>query len=459
MNILIVADDHRSYHSLQELLLQNNHSVFFCGKQGDVVSFIRDNDIKIVIIDLVKEELQDFEFLQLVKSFDLMIEVIIVGDPASSEKVGESIRLGACEYVTKPLNINNFQPLLKRMQDKSVLRQETLLLQKELNRKYMFQGIIGKSSCMLDVFSLIERVARYPCTVLITGETGTGKEMVAHAIHKMSPRSNKKLVVCDCTALPESLFESELFGYVQGAFTGANRTKKGLFEEAHEGTLFLDEIGNLPFPLQSKLLRVLEEHQFRRLGSTENIKQLDLRVVAATNRDLKTDIKNKTFREDLFHRLSIVNIHLPSLQERQEDILLLCRHFIFQYNKKLNKAIRGTSRRVQKILSDYEWPGNVRELENVVERSIALCPKTFIDIDDLPKYLEERYARGESSPVESNRFLSLDELEKQHIKRVMEAYQGNIQQTARILGVSRYTLYRKLKKIYDVDGMIQGSKA
>jgi DNA-binding NtrC family response regulator len=449
MNILIITDDHRSFHSLQD----------FCGKQGDIVSCIRDNDTEIVIIDLVQEELQDFELLQLVKSFDLMIEVIIVGDPASSEKVGESIRLGACEYVTKPLKINNFQSLLKRIQDKSILRQETLLLQKELNRKYIFQGIIGKSPYMLDVFSLIERVARYSCTVLITGETGTGKEMVAHAIHNMSPRSNKKLVVCDSTAMPESLFESELFGYVRGAFTGANRTKKGLFEEAHEGTLFLDEIGNLPFPLQSKLLRVLEERQFRRLGSTENIQQLDLRVVAATNRDLRAGVKNNTFREDLFHRISIVNINLPSLRERQEDIPLLCRHFILKYNKKLNKAIRGTSRRVQKILSDYGWPGNVRELENVVERSVALCPKTFIDIDDLPKYLEERYAIIESGPAESDRFLPLDELEKQHIKRVMEATQGNIQQTARILGVSRYTLYRKLKKIYDGDGVTKDSEA
>lgn len=398
-------------------------------------------------MDLTLKEIQDFALLQLIKSFDPLIEVIIIGDSTTSDKIGESIRLGASEYITKPLRIQPVQLALKRINEKNTMRQETLLLEKKLNGKYLFQGMIGKNPRMLDIFSLIEKIARYSTNILLTGKTGTGKEMVAKSIHNLSPRSQKKLVICDCTTMPETLFESELFGYVRGAFTGADKTKKGLFEEAHGGTFFLDEIGNLPFIMQSKLLRVLEERVFRRLGSTENI-HLDIRFVSATSGDLKTEIKNGTFREELFHRLNMVEINLPTLKDRKGDIPLLIRHFLKRYTKKFNKPIQGMSRRAQQILLNHDWPGNMRELENVIEYSVTICSKTFTDIEDLPKYLQKytisKKKTGHSKP---ENLITLEELKRKHIKKVMKATNNNIRESAQILGTSRYTLYRNLKNI------------
>lgn len=447
MHLLIVTDEPQSFISLQEFLTENNHKVFFCGKQEDIPSYIKKKGIKLIVMELRQEELKNLTLLKEIKNLDPLLEVIIIGSAASSEEIGETIRLGAIEYVTKPFRIQSIESTLKRINKKALLRHETLQLEKELSEKYLFEGMVGKNPYMLEIFSLIERVAKYPINILITGETGTGKEMVTKAIHKLSPRFKKKLVSCDCAALPETLFESELFGYVKGAFTGADKTKRGIFEEAHEGTLFLDEIGNLPPLMQSKLLRVLEERQFRRLGSTENI-NLDIRLIAASSRDLRVSTKDTTFRIDLLHRLNTVEICLPALKDRSEDIPILARTFLDRYNKKLNKTIKGMSQRVQKTLSNYNWTGNIRELENTLEHSIAVCQKSFIDIEDMPKYLQEySVLYKEGIPSHDMNLLSLDELENQHILKVMNATQGNIQQSAQILGRSRYTLYRKLKKI------------
>ena len=287
-------------------------------------------------MELAKKELKDFTLLKLIKNFDPIIDVIIISEPVSSGKIGEAIRLGASEYIRKPLKINDIEFILEKIKKKIVLRKDTLQLEKKLASKYQFEGIIGKNPYMLDAFSTIEKIAKYSIKILITGKTGTGKEMVAKAIHKLSLRSKEMLVTADCAALPESLFESELFGYVKGAFTGADKTKKGLLEEAHKGTFFLDEIGNIPLPLQSKILRVLDEGEFRRLGSTEII-HLDTRFISANNKDLKMEIKNGAFREDLFHRLSTVEITLPALKDRKEDIPLLIRYFIGRYIKKFNR--------------------------------------------------------------------------------------------------------------------------
>jgi len=447
MSFLIITDNPQYYNSLQKFLLKNNYNVIFCGKQEDILSKIEDKGIKFIVMDLTKREIKDFALLKLIKNYDPLLEVIIIGDTASSEKIGESIRLGASEYITKPLRIQSIELVLKRIKKQIVLRRETLLLEKEISSKYLFQGMVGKSPHMLDIFSTIERIAKYTTNVLITGKTGTGKEMVARAIHQLSSRSKKKLIICDCSVVPKNLFESELFGYVRGAFTGADKTKKGLFEEVQGGTLFLDEIGNLPLFLQPKLLRVIEERQFRRLGSNEDI-HIDVRLISATGRDLKLGIKNRNFREDLFHRLNILEINLPALKDRKEDIPLLMRYFLEKHTKKFDKNIRGVSRRVQKILLNYSWPGNIRELENVIEHTVALCLKTFIDIDDLPKYLQEsQVIEIEMVSSELKKFLTLDNFEKQYIKKVLEATQGNIQRSAQILGISRYTLYRKIKKL------------
>ena len=443
--VLFITDSAHPYGHIQKFLSDNQCPVFFCRKSENILSYVEEKKILFVIIDMTEEEIEDLSLLKLIKNFDPLLDIIIIGDSVSSEKIGETIRLGASEYIAKPVKVQTIQSVLAKIREKSTLRHETYLLEKELNGKYLFQGMIGKNPQMLDIFTLIERISRFTTNVLITGKTGTGKEMVARAIHELSPRRQKKLVICDCSVLPESLFEAELFGYTKGAFTGADRTKKGLIEEANEGTLFLDEIGNLPLFLQPKLLRILEERRFRRLGSNESI-SLDIRIISATGQDLKAGIRNRTFREDLYHRLNILEINLPSLKERKEDIPLLIRHFVKKYATRFKKKIAGMSRRVQKILINHDWPGNVRELENIIEHASAICLKSFIDIDDLPKYLQKSQGRKGSIHPDFKEYITLEELEKRYIVRIIEATQGNIQQSAQILGISRYTLYRKMKK-------------
>lgn len=446
MNILVVSDKSEFFDSLKEILLDKGYTPVFCKKKEDIFASVKDKEIKIILLDFVREEIQDTELIKGIKSFDPLVEIISIGEPVSSFKIGELINLGISEYINRPLKIDEVQSALERIENKKTLRKDTFLLEQELNRKYVFHGMVGKNPFMLETFALIEKIARYPVNVFISGSTGTGKEMVAKAIHELSQRNKKKFVVCDCTTIPENLFESELFGYVKGAFTGADKMKKGLFEEAEQGTIFLDEIGDLPFPVQAKLLRVLEEKHFRRLGSTELI-SLDIRIVSASNRDLKLGIKNRTFREDLYHRLHVVDINLRALKDRKEDIPLLSRHFLDNCKKKFNKDTRGMSQRVQKILLSHDWPGNVRELENVIEHSVALCQKSFIDIEDLPKYLQKLSIVEESSVSEVGNLSTLEDMEKEYIAKVMKSVGGNINQSAQILGISRYTLYRKLKKL------------
>jgi transcriptional regulator with PAS, ATPase and Fis domain len=299
---------------------------------------------------------------------------------------------------------------------------------------------------MLEVFGLIENIAKHFTSVLITGETGTGKEMVARALHATGPYRDKNLVICDCASIPESLFESELFGYRKGAFTGADRDKRGLFEEADNGLIFLDEIAEIPIAVQAKLLRVLENHQFRPLGANENM-SIDVRVIAATNRDLDDAIRNDTFREDLFHRLNRVEIHLPPLRERLEDIPLLVRHFVQTHSKSHSKSVRGVSRDVQKIFLRYGWPGNVRELENVLESASMMCKKDFIDVPDLPKHLRDFKApEGGLSFLRKESLSTLDSLEKEYITYLLKVTKNNLRRTAKILGISRTTLYNKIAK-------------
>ncbi|MFC2169092.1 sigma-54 interaction domain-containing protein [Acidobacteriota bacterium] len=293
---------------------------------------------------------------------------------------------------------------------------------------------------MLSTFTFIENISKYFSSVLITGETGTGKEITARAIHTLSETKNKKFVICDCASIPQNLFESELFGYVKGAFTGADKDKKGLFEEANGGIIFLDEIGEIQIPTQAKLLRALENRHFRPLGSNEN-KHVEVKVIAATNKDLREGIKKGTFRDDLFHRLNKVEINLPPLRKRQEDIPLLIRHFLNKYSKKFFIDIKGVSRKVQKLFLRYEWSGNVRELENVLERASMLTKKDFIDIGDLPEYFQDTVFLPEITSFNNkNSHISLGELEREYIGYLLGANKNNLRKTAGILNVSRTTL-------------------
>ena len=445
-NLLIISEDPSQFGLFKSDEIKSYCNPYFCGKQENVFKVLKANNIRIVVMDSGGDESWDFKLLNLIKTYDPIIDIVLLGPPVPSEKVLDWINQGATDYLIKPLKADTLQLIFTRLDEKRNLKKETYLLEKELEKKYVFQGMIGKSPFMLDIFSTIENIANYFSTALITGETGTGKEMIAKAIHKLSPVNNKRFVVGDCTSLPENLFESELFGYVKGAFTGADRNKKGLFEEADEGIIFLDEIGEIPISIQAKLLRVLETHKFRPLGSSTS-KKVEVRVIAATNRDLKEGVEAGTFREDLYHRLNKVEIRLPSLKERPEDIPLLVRYFLKKYSKKFDKQIKGVSQNVQKLLLSYDWSGNVRELENVIERAAIFCKREFIDIIDLPKDLQENLVSATKTQIfKKENLYTLDNLEKEYITYILKTNNSNIKKTAEILDISRSTLYDKLKK-------------
>jgi transcriptional regulator with PAS, ATPase and Fis domain len=300
---------------------------------------------------------------------------------------------------------------------------------------------------MLEIFSMVERVARYPLSILISGDTGTGKGVLARIINRLSDRSQQKLVTCDCPTIPENLFESELFGYVRGAFTGAQRNKKGLLEEAHKGTIFFDEIGHLPPFMQTKLLRVLEEQKFKRIGSNQDM-EVDIRVLSATNTDLKEDIRAGKFREDLYQRIKTVEIKIPRLKDRQDDLPFLSRFLLNKFNKKFDKSVPGLSNRVKKVFQLYDWPGNVRELEKTIEHAVVLCRKGFIDIEDLPPYLINLAKKEiKEEPADIENFPTLIEMEKNHIIKALDVAQGNKSLASKLLGISRFSLYRKLNSL------------
>lgn len=444
LNLLITDENSLLYDLIKKSSLANNLNIYFCEAQEDILSFIKNNNINIVITDLDRNKTKGLALLKELKTFDSLLEVIIVGKPLASANMMELINHGATDYLVKPLQLDTLQKAIKKILEKRALRSETFLLEKRLDKKYFFQGIIGKSPYMLEVFSLIEKISKYFTSVLITGETGTGKEMVARAIHNLSHTKNKNLVICDCVSIPENLFESELFGYMKGAFTGADKNKKGLLEEAHEGIIFLDEIGEIPVSTQAKLLRVLDHHQYRPLGSNK-IRKIETKVIVATNRNLRESIKNGTFREDLFHRLNRVEIHLPPLRKKPEDIPLLVRHLLNYFSKKFSKNLRGISLQVQKLFHRYEWPGNVRELENVLERASMLAKKEFIDITDLPKYLHY-YLGLDRKNFLKNTLPNLGKLKKEYIDYLLELTNNDINETAEILNIPRVTLKKELNK-------------
>ncbi len=446
MNLLLVGRNTSLYDTMKKSALTHRWNILFAQAEEDILSAVKRHHIHVVITDIKRSKREAILLLKRLKKFDSFLEVIMTGHPLSSEETMDLINKGATDFLPQPFELTTLEKVLKKIIKKKNLRRETFRLERKLEKKYLFHGIIGKGPDMLEVFSLIESISKFFTSVLITGETGTGKEMAARAIHDLSPNKNRKFIIADCVSVPENLFESELFGYKRGAFTGADRNKKGLFEEADGGIIFLDEIGEIPLSIQAKLLRVLEHHQFRPLGSNEN-RKVDVKVIAATSRNLREAIKSGTFREDLFHRLNKVEIHLPPLRERPEDIPLLVRYFLDSYSVQFDKPLKGISRQVQKLFQQYRWPGNVRELENVLERSSMLCKKDFIDTGDLPKYLQNYAPSYPEVPFfDRQRLSSLDELEKEYILYLLKTTKNNLRKTAKILDVSRTTLYNKLKK-------------
>jgi DNA-binding NtrC family response regulator len=445
-NLLIISDDFSLYETIKRASVTGDFNLYFSQTNDDYLAIVRGNGIRVALVDSGESIAGALVALKKLKKFDALIDVLIGGEPLDRDAILDVIHAGATDFIPRPYRNDILQEILGKISVKRELRRETFQLEKKLERKYAFQGLSSRNPYMLEIFGLIENIAKYFTSVLITGETGTGKEVVARAIHSLSPYRNKPLVICDCASIPENLFESELFGYKKGAFTGADKDKHGLFEEADGGIIFLDEIAEIPVAVQAKLLRVLESHQFRPLGANENT-QVEVRVITATNRDLTEGVRSGAFREDLFHRLNKVVIELPPLRERLEDILLLVRHFLQGSNKRFSKDLKGVSREVQKLFLKYGWPGNIRELENVLESAAMLCKKDFIELANLPKYLRDYIPpQGAMAFVGREHLSSLDDLEKDYIAYLLKVTKRNLRQTAKILGISRTTLYNKLAR-------------
>ncbi len=372
-----------------------------------------------------------------IKAADPRLEIILLGEGGVDEV--EALKEGASAYFTMPPDEERLKRVVEDVRELVEMRRETGELERALYERYTFGSVVGRNPRMLEIFSFIRRIAPYFKTVTITGETGTGKEEIAKALHGASPRADKPFVVCNCGALVQDLIESELFGHTKGAFTGAIADKVGIFEAAGDGTVFLDEIADLPLSFQPHLLRVLQSGDFRRLGSTRILKAR-CRVIAATNRDLAEDVKAGRFREDLFFRLTPLTIHVPPLRERKDDIPLLSRFILDRFYKRTGKRIAGISRPAQTALMSYDWPGNVRELENVIEQVAILAEEPFIRLEALPEHIRESRNKAQWQPR------TLDDVVKSHIEKVLRQCNGNRTHAARVLGISRRALLRKMEK-------------
>lgn len=438
VKILVVDDEAIVRESLGDWLKDADYQVFTAESGPEALKVIEKEKPVIMIADLVMPSMDGIELMKRAKARQPGIEVIIITAYASIPTAITAMKEGAYDYIEKPFCPERAELLVKKLAEHQELIEENLSLRQRLEDRYHFENIITKSPKMQRLIELIKVVGKSNATVLITGESGTGKELVARATHSQSSRHNKPFVAVSCAALPESLLESELFGHEKGSFTGAYTQKKGKFEFANGGTLFLDEVGEMSANIQVHLLRVLEEKEFTRVGGNEPIR-VDLRVISATNKDLRKAIEKQEFREDLYYRLNVVNIELPPLRERKEDIPLLAEHFLNKFAADNRKEVTGFSPDAMEFLLGYDWPGNVRELENAIERAVILVKDSLITVADLP---QENLSLVRSASTGKN----LKEVEKNHVLNVLRKTGGNYSEAARILGISRMTLYNKAKE-------------
>ena len=443
LKLLAIDDDARGLEVIELALRRQGLDIMTSQDPDEGFEMFLRTRPKIVLLDLVMPKVSGIELLERIVRVDPGVDVILITAHYTAESAVEAIQKGASDYLTKPLEIDKLRSRIATLLEEAALRQKTLRLDQELIDAYQFEGMVGRSPFMLEVYAKIRRIAPHFRTVLVTGATGTGKELVAKALHRLSPVTRGPFVVCNCSALVENLVESELFGYVRGAFTGATQDKIGMFEHANGGTIFLDEIGELAPAAQAKLLRVLQDRQVQRVGSLTP-RNIDVRVIAATHRNLETMVREGQFREDLYYRLAVVDIPLPLLARRREDLPLLERYFIEKFSIEYNKPISGLVRRAQTRLATYAWPGNVRELENVIGNACMMTDGETIDIPDLPERLRrlpDEYPGGDET------FLSLDELQRRHILRVLEGVGGNKARAAEVQGIGRATIYQLLSKM------------
>ncbi len=441
-SILVIDDEESMRDSCRQTLSRDGNRVRAAADGSTGLSMIEAESFDLIILDLKMPGLSGMEVLKRIKGDDPEAVVIVITGYATIESAVEAMKSGAYDFIPKPFTPDSLRAIVKRALDKRELILENVLLRSELEASLGPEVIVGQSKSMKKVEQLVRKVGPTDTTILISGESGTGKELVARAIHRCSGRKDKPFVAVDCGSLVENLFESELFGHVKGSFTGATATKYGRFELANGGTLFFDEIGNIGLNIQTKLLRVLQEREITKVGSSQVIK-VDVRIVAATNKDLQKAVKAGTFREDLFYRLSVVPISLPPLRERRDDIALLANYFLKKYNKKRKKNIRSITDRAMEALVEYDWPGNVRELENAIERAVVLAENEVIKPSDL-LYYGLSVERPASSDVGTPR--RLIDVEKEHITETLNMFKGHRGKTAEWLGIDRKTLRSKLKK-------------
>jgi len=443
INILIIDDEESILDAYSQVLRKEGYLVKEARDGNEGLTVFSQETFHVVFLDLKLPGTNGMQVLSQIKETSPETPVIIITGYASIESAVEAIKRGAFDYMGKPFTPEELRVITKKALESRKMLFENIYLRRELEAKSEFELVVGKSKAMRNVFDIVSRVSPTETTILITGESGTGKELIAREIHNHSLRRQAPFVVVDCGALVETLFESELFGHVKGSFTGAHETKHGRFEVAHGGTIFFDEISNISLNIQAKLLRVIQERDVTRIGSTKPIK-VDVRILAATNENLAELVTKGKFREDLFYRLSVVPVHLPPLRERKEDIPLLVQHFLQKYNKKAKKNINAVSSQAIKALMEYDWPGNIRELENTIERAVVLAKGNGIDLEDL-MYHGISASPALLSPVEG-KYRTLEEVEREYIKAVLRSHFGNRSQTARILGIDRKTLWAKLKK-------------
>jgi len=444
MKILVVDDEAPIRDVIRKGLLQmGGYNVEVAQNGLEAIEKIEKDVFDLVLTDLKMPEMNGLELLKTIKGIRPEVMVILMTAYGSIETAVEAMKIGANDYITKPIDLNELLIHISKVQKESLLLKENRLLRMEVRKKFEYHNIIGKSKKMQEIFSLIEKVALGTSTVTIYGGSGTGKELVAKAVHYNSPRSDRPFIPFNCGAIPETLVESELFGHTKGAFTGAVQAKKGLFEEASGGTLFLDEISTILPSVQVKLLRVLQEKEVMRVGSTERTK-IDVRMIAATNENLEENVKKGKFREDLFYRLHVFPIFLPDLKDRKEDIPLLAYHFLELYSKEAKKEIRGISKEAIKLLLEYHWPGNVRELENTIERAVIMTDQDYLLPNDFPKDLMEGISEMIRRGVKDRK--SLDDIKSEYIKEILKEVGGNKRIAAEILRVNPRTLYRFEKK-------------
>ena len=449
--ILLIDNEEGLCRMMEQILLDNGYLAMAYTSPQKAVEEFRPGAWDLVITDIKMPGMSGLEVLQKVKEVSRDIPVIMITAYATVDMSIQALRKGAYDMLTKPFEPDELIYRVKNALQQSELLEENRELRKELEGKFCFDNIIGMSGGLKNILGKVEKVAVRDTSVLITGESGSGKELIAQAIHFNSPRHERKFIAINCGALPETLLESELFGYKKGAFTGAKENRQGLLEAADGGTLFLDEVGNLPMNVQKTLLRFLQEKEFNRLGDTSPTR-VDVRVLSATNSDLKQAVKEGVFREDLYYRLNVVNIHLPALRERKDDIPLLAAHFIHLQNQKFGTTVKGFDKEAMQALCDFDWPGNIRQLKNVIEACMAMEGHDYIARDTLIQFIEviadahDTQARNSSEHGEVPFNAALDRFEADLLRGLLRKHTGNIENAAREADMNMATIYRKIKK-------------